>query len=455
MNSTGNNQPGLFPSSPRALTVSELTASLRALIETSFPFVTVCGEISGLARPASGHLYFSLKDEKAKIRAVMFRGQQRWLDRMPADGDEVLCRGRLSLYEPRGEYQIVVDSLEHAGAGVLRREFEALRKKLAAEGLFAAEAKKPLPLLPERITLITSPDGAAVHDFIRTARRRFANIAIEIMPVTVQGESSAAEIREAVEEVNRMGETSVIVICRGGGAAEDLAAFNDETVARAVFASAIPVVSAIGHETDFTICDLVADVRAATPTAAAELTVPEKAALAAEVERLRQRVCEQMRIRIETGSYRLAMLKRFLSDPIVATSAWSSMITARLWRLGEAARRILSERSGRLESLRTRIAAAGPDRTTARARQRCDELADRLERGVAARLAAEKNRLNLLAARLDSLSPLAVLGRGYAVALRMPDGETIEDAAAMRPGDRLRLLLKKGELECEVIRGDR
>ncbi len=436
---------------PRILSVADLTASIRAILETSFPFVSVTGEISNLARPGSGHIYFSLKDDNARIRAVMFRTQQRYLDRMPENGDEVICRGRVSVYEPRGEYQIIVDTLEHAGTGSLRLAFEALKTRLAAEGMFAADKKKPIPKLPEKITLVTSVSGAAVHDFIKTARRRFDNIPLEIMPVTVQGEKAAAEIRDAIEELNVLDSTGVIVLCRGGGSLEDLMPFNDEQVARAIFASKIPVVSAVGHETDFTISDMVADLRAPTPTAAAELVVPEKKNLTATITRMQCRLSELIRSRLETEGFRLKMLKRFLSDPIVAMGGYRSMIADRLWQLKTAVNRKISATNDRLRILNERLRVRGPEPMIDRLRLRCDDLEVLMCKEIRRRLERDKERLGFTAARLDNLSPLAVLGRGYAIATRLPGGELIGDAGQVEKDEKISVRLKKGKLTCRVL----
>src|SRR3989339_768607 len=268
-------------------TVSELTQSIRGVLEISFPFVTVMGEISNLRCPYSGHLYFTLKDDTAQIKAVLFKPQQRYLACTPKDGMKVVCRGRISLYEARGEYQLIVDSLAEKGAGALQLAFDLLKRKLAAEGFFGEERKRPLPLLPEKIALITSPSGAAVHDFLSMAENRFAAVPIEIIPVRVQGSGAMEDIIEAITLCNDRGQNDVIVICRGGGSLEDLWTFNEERLARAIAGSQIPIVSAIGHEIDFTIADLVADYRAPTPTAAAEAVVPSRVQLHAQLHNLR------------------------------------------------------------------------------------------------------------------------------------------------------------------------
>jgi exodeoxyribonuclease VII large subunit len=259
--------------SPRILTVTELTKSIRGILETEFPFVTVTGEISNLRQPYSGHLYFTLKDENSQLKAVLFKTQQKYLRELPEEGQEVICRGRISVYEPRGEYQLIIDFVERLGTGELQIAFENLKLKLAQEGLFAQEAKKEIPQFPSRVALVTSPEGAALYDFLKVALQRFPSQPIEIYPVRVQGKEAAPEICEALAVLNRLKRSNVIVLCRGGGSIEDLWPFNEESVARAIFQSAIPVVSAIGHEIDFTIADFVADLRVPTPTSKFSLNI--------------------------------------------------------------------------------------------------------------------------------------------------------------------------------------
>ena len=255
---------------PRILTVTELTRSIRGILETEFPFITVSGEISNLRQPYSGHVYLTLKDENSQIKAVLFKLQQKYLRELPADGQKVICRGRISVYEPRGEYQLIIDYLERLGTGELQVAFGMLKQKLADEGLFDPVTKKEIPRFPARIALVTSPEGAALHDFLKVALERYPSQPIEIFPVRVQGKEAATEITNALVQLNQLQRSEVIVLCRGGGSIEDLWPFNEESVARAIYASHIPVVSAVGHEIDYTIADFVADLRAPTPSAAAE-----------------------------------------------------------------------------------------------------------------------------------------------------------------------------------------
>ncbi|MCL2458503.1 MAG: exodeoxyribonuclease VII large subunit, partial [Desulfobulbus sp.] len=296
----------------RVLTVTELNSSIRSLLEGRFPFVRVAGEISNLHRPSSGHLYFTLKDAGAQIKAVLFKMQQRYLAHVPKDGMHVVCRGRISVYEPRGEYQLIADALELQGAGELHRAFEELKRRLAAEGLFDEHLKRPLPPFPAHITLITSPQGAAVHDFIRIATRRFPPIRIAVYPAAMQGDRAAAEISQALSTINSRLATDLVVLCRGGGSAEDLWTFNDESLTRAIRASAVPVVSAVGHEIDFTIADLAADFRAPTPSGAAELLVPDCEILHAQIGRLRAQMRRNLRHRIDRSEQGLRLARQRL-----------------------------------------------------------------------------------------------------------------------------------------------
>ena len=290
----------MFEEKKKIYTVSQLNEEIKLLLETSFDFVWVEGEISNFRAPLSGHFYMALKDEKAQIKAVMFRPQSRYLKFLPEDGMKVLAQGRVGVYEPRGEYQIVLDYLEPLGVGALALAFEQLKKKLAALGLFDEKIKKPLPFLPQRVAVITSPTGAAVRDFLKVIGRRFANIEIIIMPVKVQGDEAAGEMVEALGWVNRHLDVDVIVLTRGGGSLEDLWAFNHEELAHAIRASRIPVVSAVGHEVDITISDLAADLRAPTPSAAAELLVAEKESLEEELAQCRSRLIATLKSSISS-----------------------------------------------------------------------------------------------------------------------------------------------------------
>jgi exodeoxyribonuclease VII large subunit len=436
----------------RVLTVSELNALAQGVLEEAFPSVWVEGEISNLRRYPSGHTYFTLKDEAAQISSVLFRGAVASLPFRPEDGLKVLARGRISLYEPRGAFQIIVDALEPAGLGALQLAFEQLKTRLLAEGLFDAARKRPLPLLPRRIGIVASPAGAALRDILKVLSRRFANLEVVIAPSRVQGEGASLEIVEAIRMLNRLGGVDVLILARGGGSIEDLWAFNEERVARAIAASVVPVVSAVGHEVDVTIADLVADLRAPTPSAAAEMVVRSKEELAERIAAMRQRLIPAMRLRLSGASddleaagsarARLAVRDR-LRDLALRLDDLTGRLATRLLRTTTEARHrvaILREcmTPGRLAGrLLLRRAAA-------------ESLEKLLDASIASRLQRARDQSAAYAERLHALSPLAVLGRGYAIC-RLQGAEVIlKDSAAVRPGDAVDILLHRGSLGCAV-----
>ena len=437
------------PFDNRIQTVSELTRSIRGLLETSYSMVTVTGEISNLRRPHSGHLYFTLKDAGAQLRAVLFKAQQRYLACQPADGLEVLCRGRISVYEPRGEYQLIIDYLDSKGAGLLRIAFDQLKARLEEEGLFAPERKRPLPFLPRRIALVTSPQGAAVQDFLHQAGKRSPNTAISIMPVRVQGEGAAAEIARAIAELNRLGGWEIIVLCRGGGSLEDLWAFNEEEVARAIAASAIPVVSAVGHEVDFTIADFVADLRAPTPTAAAQMILPERALLVAAVAELDRRLAATLRRRLVDARQKLSSAQRLLGDPSRLLAQHNLRLDHLQAELGHALRLRLRRDRDRLSHCQAVLQRQDPRRLIAGYQGRVRENALRISFLIQRLLAAKRNQLGQSAAILDAVSPLAVLGRGYAIP-RQADGSVLRSVKQAEVGGQLNLTIHDGSLDCRI-----
>lgn len=441
----------MYPPAPKIQTVSELTSSIRGLLELSFPFVTVAGEITNLRCPHSGHLYFTLKDRQSQIKAVLFKTQQRYLEQGPADGMEVVCRGRISLYEARGEYQLVVDMLAPKGTGALQLSFELLKNRLALEGLFAEERKKSLPLLPEKIALITSPSGAAIHDFLTTARQRCPSVPIEIYPVRVQGSGADLEVAEAIKLANQRGENDVIVLCRGGGSLEDLWTFNEETVARAVAASAIPVVTGIGHEIDLSIADLVADLRAATPTAAAQAVLPDREQLCQLISSLAGRLTRKTRERLVFLKQKTAACRSTLGDPGSIISQFSLRTERNLSSLRFAFQQSLQKRRLALNLCEKTLAGNDPKHRLHSLQRTSSELESRLFRALRENLLSRKMALGNNAALLQALSPLAVLSRGYALS-RREDGAIIRDSAELNPGEKLILTLAKGEIDCEVLK---
>jgi exodeoxyribonuclease VII large subunit len=412
------------------LTVSQLTERLRGLVEERFPAVWVEGEISNFRVYGSGHAYFTLKDESAQLRAVLFRTRTRRLRFEPADGQTVLAFGSLEVYPQRGEYQLVVELLEPRGLGALQLAFEQLKTRLAAEGLFDAARKRPLPRFPRTIGIATSPDGAALRDILKILGRRFAGLRIVIAPCRVQGEGAAAEIARAVADLNALGDVDVVIVGRGGGSLEDLWAFNEEVLARAIAASKAPVVSAVGHEVDFTIADFTADLRAATPSAAAELVVREKQALLDLLGSLEER------------------LQRAVTRPLRDLTRRVDDVRARLGAAGRAAHRRGAHRA---QLLAARLRAAGPVARLSTGRHRLERLAADLRGRLQGRLRESRHRLGRAVARLDSLSPLAVLGRGYSLT-RAADGRIVRAAGQVRAGDPVSVLLGEGSLDCRIER---
>lgn len=386
-------------------TISELNQMVRSLLEDAFPPLWVEGEISNFSCPSSGHWYFSLKDADAQIRCAMFQGKNRTLGFKPTNGSQVLVRGKISLYEPRGDFQLIADFMEEAGDGALRREFEILKAKLAAAGLFNPEHKKPLPTFPKTIGVVTSPSGAAIRDIISVLKRRFPSIPIIIYPTAVQGANAAPQIVAAIETANTRAECDVLIIGRGGGSLEDLWPFNEEIVARAIYASTIPTVSAVGHEIDFTIADLVADQRAATPSAAAELVSPDQAEYIQRLAKLAGR------------------LQHYIQHRLIYTQQLLTNLHKRLKHPGQ------------------RIQAQF---------QRVDELEQRLQRGLYALLNTKRHQLVNITRALEAVSPLATLARGYAIASITNTGHVIRNANEVEIGDNITTQLHQGKLLCVV-----
>ncbi len=387
------------------LSVARLVALLRETVEDNFVQVLVEGEISNYARPASGHAYFTLKDDKAQLRAVMFRPYNRLLRFVPENGMQVICGGRISLYEPRGELQMVVETMEPKGLGGLQVAFAQLKERLEGEGLFAPEHKRPLPGFPRCIGVVTSASGAAIHDILNVLRRRLTGVRIILRPALVQGRGAAADIAAGIAELNQQGDADVLIVGRGGGSLEDLWAFNEEQVARAIYASHIPVISAVGHETDVTIADMVADLRAPTPSAAAEMVAKSRLELEGHLDHLGMRLAAQMRSRLNLLEERVEGLARRLRSPI--------------------------------EDLQQR-------------RRRIDELEQRLQQQVVREAAVRQEKLGALTGRLDALSPLGVLKRGYAIVMHGESGEAVRRAEDVAPGDPLHIRLKQGHLQARV-----
>ena len=439
---------------PRILTVTELTSSIRGVLETEFPFVTVCGEISNLRQPYSGHIYFTLKDESSQLKTVLFKQQQKYIRELPEEGQQVICRGRISVYEPRGEYQFITDYLEHQGAGELQIAFEQLKQKLADEGLFDHDQKRKIPLFPSRISLVTSPEGAALFDFLKIALHRLPSQAIEIFPVKVQGTEAAPEICKALETLNQRNKSDVIVLSRGGGSIEDLWPFNEERVARSIYKSSIPVVSAIGHEIDFTIADFVSDLRAPTPTAAAEAIVPNSKVLSENLQRLKLSLTRTFFQLIREKRHQIEIQQRMLGDP-------RSFIAHNLLHLDNIYSSLvhnykayLHKRAMRLHSISGKLHKLSPAHQLVSEQQWARELTRRLQHAMLQHLIKKKNQLTTATTLLDAISPLEVLGRGYAVVRSGPEekppGELIRSSRQVTVGKNLEVILQEGKLDCEV-----
>jgi exodeoxyribonuclease VII large subunit len=423
------------------LTVSALARNVRDLLEHRYPLLWVAGEISNFVRAKSGHLYFSLKDEMAQVRCVMFRNRGQYLDWEPREGLRVEVRALVTLYETRGDFQLNVESMRLAGQGALFEAFLRLRDKLDKEGLFDAAHKKPLPAYPQRIGIVTSLQAAALRDVLTTLARRNPSIPVIIYPAPVQGEGAAQQLAAAIAAAARRNECDVLILCRGGGSIEDLWAFNDEGLARAIYACPIPVVTGIGHETDFTIAEFVADRRAATPTAAAELASPARAELIADLRQLRQSLLRQMQLALETRAQRVDSMAGRLQSPADRLAASSVRIGAARMRLGAALALCTRNAEWLLSHATRRLAAAMPNLGVLQ--HRTAQLETALRRATPRRLAALAEDLARLSLGLAHLDPAAVLERGYAIA-RRPDGSVVRASAALRPGDPLELSFARG-----------
>ncbi len=427
-------------------TVSRLNREARELLEKAFRLIWVEGEVSNLARPSSGHRYFSLKDAGAQISCALFRNRGDRLGIRLEEGMQVLARGRVSLYEPRGGYQLIIEHLEEAGDGALRQAFELLKQRLNAEGLFDLAHKRALPALPRRIGVITSPSGAAIRDVLTVFRRRFPAAEIILYPTLVQGEGAAAGIEKAVRTADRRAECDVLLLTRGGGSLEDLWPFNEERVARAVFDCTLPIVSAIGHEVDVVITDFVADRRAPTPSAAAELLSPDAGDLLQGLTQSRRRLERALGKHLQRCGERLAWVSRRLDQqhPRRRLTQQNQRIDELEQRLGRAAVHQLAGTHARLFALRARLLQQTPRHRLARLRQQTELLLQRLRHAIGQTLEQARGRLALAARTLDTVSPLATLERGYSITRERATGRVLRDASSVSPGMQLETRLQKG-----------
>jgi exodeoxyribonuclease VII large subunit len=431
--------------------VSRLNREVRVLLERGFGSLWLEAEISNFARPSSGHWYFSLKDAAAQVRCAMFRQRNMLCAFTARDGQKVLVRARIGLYEPRGEYQLIVDHMEDAGLGALKRQFEELSAKLAAEGLFAPERKRPLPGLPKRIGVVTSPTGAAVRDILHVLARRFPAAAVLIYPVPVQGAQAVAEIIAALQTAGRRAECDVLILARGGGSLEDLWAFNDERLARAIVASPIPVITGIGHEIDFTIADFAADVRAPTPSAAAELVVPDAEEWRDAFAQLGARLQRGVRRRLQEHGERLRWLtgRAALASPVARLSARAQRLDELEQCLVRAVRRRLEGHRERLRWLTGRAALVSPANRLGQQLLRLGNLQQQLHRAMRLALDSRQKKLLPLVRTLNAVSPLATLDRGYAI-VSAEGGEILRNAADAKPGTLIDARLARGKIRARV-----
>jgi exodeoxyribonuclease VII large subunit len=433
------------------LTPSTLNRLVRGLLEDALPLVWIEGELSNVARPASGHLYFTLKDNAAQVRCAMFKPKSSWLRFKPADGMQVLVRARVGLYEPRGEFQLVAEHMEPAGEGALQREFERLKAQLDAEGLFAQEHKRPLPRFARRIGVITSATGAAIRDVLSVLSRRWPLVDVDVLPVPVQGREAPPAIVSMLRKASSCGRYDVLLLTRGGGSLEDLWAFNDEQVARAIYASKVPVVSAVGHEIDFSIADFVADLRAPTPSAAAELLVPDARAQLRHLEQLRQRIVaiqeRHLQARIQRIDHLLARLQAQRPQARLARDQERLLQLHRRLLAARAAQ--LNQLAARVDRAHARLLAQHPRQQLALLRQRVEQQALHLRRSMEHKLERERLTLQQTARALHAISPLATLERGYAI-LFDADGKVMRSAQNVAVDTPLRARLADGELALRV-----
>ena len=435
----------------RVYTVSELNAAIRGVLDEEFPDVWVAGEISGTKLATSGHYYFTLKERDSQLRCVCFRSTHRYLKFKPQDGVAVVARGRIDVFEARGEYQLLVEFLEPQGHGALQFAFEQLKKKLAAEGLFDAERKRPLPRFPRRIGIVTSPRGAVISDMLHILERRFPGLHVRLFPATVQGEGSIEDVCRGIEYFSRTSWAEVVIVARGGGSLEDLWTFNEEAVARAIAGSQVPIVSAVGHETDVTIADFVADLRAPTPSAAAELVVRTRDELLAGIETSSRHVTQAIR-------YRLAMARRVIDQQGIqrALAVFHRAIGRRLqrvdeqeYRLRERMRAMVESRQRVYRGLDARVRYYDPRPRFARDHRRLETAQAAMEQRLRLDLARRSAQLQELSAKLSQLSPLRILERGYAIVTK-GQGEIVTDSTEAPAGTELRIRLAKGEVDARV-----
>ncbi|MBI9074454.1 MAG: exodeoxyribonuclease VII large subunit [Desulfatibacillum sp.] len=434
----------------RIHTVSQLTAVIKSVLEDALPFVWVTGEISNLKMPTSGHYYFTLKDNQAQIRSVMFKGHARNLKFVPEDGMNVVCLGRVAVYEPQGTYQVLVEHMEPAGVGALALAFEQLKARLAQEGLFNAEHKKEIPFLPRIIAVITSPTGAVIHDILRVLGYRFPNVHVQVWPVRVQGADSPDQIVSAFSQISAQNQADVIILARGGGSLEDMASFNSEAVGRAIFASEIPVISAVGHETDYTIADYVADRRAPTPSAAAEIAVPEYEGLELLLTEQVSRLKGALSLLIQKERDRFLNLKKRLPPPRRQVDDWRLRLDDYNGRVNHLLFRYLQGKRTEISTHLYKVNRLSPlhiiPNHKAILELRYGQIRSLIRQAVAANQAALKQAR----ASLDALNPASILERGYSIARKIPGMEIVRKASNLSAGDEVEITLASGKVAAVI-----
>jgi exodeoxyribonuclease VII large subunit len=440
------------PITQKIYTVSELNANIKMVLEESYPFVWISGEISNFRRPISGHVYFTLKDDASQISAVMFRGQQKQLKFEPDDGMGVTGMGRISVYEPRGTYQIILEYMEPSGIGALQIAYEKLKARLAEEGYFDEAHKKPLPFLPQRISIITSPSGAVVHDILKIIQRRFENMVIDIIPVKVQGEGAEDEIVGGLKLLNDRSDADLAILARGGGSLEDLHAFNSGPVARAIFHSQIPVVSAIGHETDYTIADFVADLRAPTPSAAAEMAVPLKMELNRRCFELKSMLNSNINKYINEIQLKLNVISEKLTDPRKKIQDLHLNIDDLTARLNRRISAFFNTKQEHLGWWMDRLTANQPIGQLIKLNEKLDNLLNIMLKSYEIYYNFNRSKLRELIAKLHALSPMEILSRGYSITRTIPQARIVKDSDRVALNQEVELMLAKGRLICQVRR---
>lgn len=434
----------------RIYSVSELTAEIKYILEEKFSMIWINGEISNLGRPASGHLYFSLKDSRSQISGVMFRGQNRKLTFDLEDGMQVTGFGRISVYEPRGTYQIILEHVEPKGVGALQVAFEQLKALLSREGLFDDSRKQRLPFLPKKIAVVTSPTGAVVHDIINIVSRRFSSVDLLVVPVKVQGAGAVEEIVDALERLGDRTDIDAVILARGGGSLEDLQAFNSEAVARAIAASPLPLISAVGHETDFTIADFVADVRAATPSEAAEIVVPDKSDLERRHKTLASRLSQSFISALSWYHEHLQHIVLRLHDPRKRIQDFRLRLDDDFDRLVRAITVSIDRKQRELQLWHHRLNGKNPGSTLSRAKIVHQQIHSMMLKNLGMMLESKRRELIRLTGQLEALSPTAILDRGYSITRRFPGKEVVTDPETLALGSDVEVLVSKGTLTCSI-----